>query len=67
MVNFDKAEIFRLQGYNIYNLSSEFYIDKCSSANINGNDIVLKDRIEDIYPNIISFCPNKCELKNVII
>ena len=67
LVNFEEAEIFNSQGYNIYNLSSEFYIDKCSGANINGNDIVIKDRIEDIYPDNISFCPNGCELKDVEI
>ena len=45
-----------MQGYDIYNLSSEFYIDKCAAANINGNDIVLKDRKENIYPSNVSFC-----------
>ena len=67
IVNYEEAEIFNSQGYDIYNLSSEFYTDKCSPANINGNDIVLKDRIEDIYPDNISFCSNGCELKNVEI
>ena len=67
LVNFKEAEIFNSQGYDIYNLSSEFYTDKCSSANINGNDIVLKDRREDIYPDNISFCSNGCELNNVEI
>ena len=67
MINYDKAEIFIKQGYNIYNLSSEFYTDKCTGAYINENDIVLKDRIEEIYPNNVSFCPNGCELNNVKI
>ena len=67
MANYDKAEIFHFQGYNIYNLSSEFYSDKCTGANINGNDVVLNDRKEHIYPNNASFCPNKCELNNVKI
>ena len=66
-VNYDEAVILNEQGYNIYNLSSEFYSDKCSGANINGNDITLKDRIEYIYPNNISFCSNKCDLKKVEI
>ena len=65
MVNYDKAEIFKFQGYNIYNLSSEFYTDKCSGAYINGNDIVLNERKEYIYPNNVSFCSNKCKLNNV--
>ena len=66
-INYDKAEIFNSQGYDIYNLSSGFYKDKCTTANINGNDIILKDRIEDIYPHNASFCSNGCELNNVEI
>ena len=66
-MNYEKAEIFYKQGYNIYNLSSEFYTDKCKSANINGNDIVIKDRIEEIYPYNVSFCSIGCELNNVEI
>ena len=67
LINYEKAEIFNSQGYDIYNLSSEFYKDKCTTANINGNDIVIKDRIEEIYPHNASFCSNGCELKNVEI
>ena len=67
LVNFEKAEIFNSQGYDIYNLSSEFYKDKCTTANINGNDIILEDRIEDIFPYNASFCSNGCELNNVVI
>ena len=62
-----EAQIFEEQGYNIYNLSSEFYTEKCSAAYINGNDITLSDRIIEIYPYNITFCPQKCELKNVEI
>ena len=67
LINYEEAKIFSMQGYNIYNLSSEFYTDKCSSANINGNDIVLNDRIEEIYPYNASFCPNGCGLDTVKI
>ena len=67
LINYEEAQIFSLQGYNIYNLSSEFYTDLCSSANINGNDIVLKDRIEDIFPKNVTFCSNGCELDKVEI
>ena len=62
IVNFNSAVIFNEQGYDIYNLSSDFYNDECSAANINGNDIIIKDRLSDIYPYNISFCPNGCEL-----
>ena len=62
LVNFEYAEIFEEQGYDIYNLTSDFYNDKCTSANIKGNDIIIKDRIKDIYPYNVSFCPNDCYL-----
>ena len=67
LVNYNEAEIFYIQGYNIYNLTSEFYTDKCTGASINGNDIAEKDRLEYIYPYNASFCPEKCELNNVKI
>jgi hypothetical protein len=67
MINYDKAKIFNMQGYNIYNLSSDFYTDICSGAYINENDIVIKDRIEYIYPKNVSFCSNGCELYKVEI
>ena len=66
-INYDEAEIFNRQGYNIYNISSEFYTDKCARANINGNDIVQKDRLEYIYPHNTSFCANGCQVNNVKI
>ena len=62
LINFEEAELFNSQGYNIYDLNSDFYTDKCTPANINGNDIPLDDRKSEIYPNNISFCPNGCEL-----
>ena len=62
LVNYNEAKIFEEQGYNIYDLSSEFYTDKCTAAYINGNDIIIKDRLEDIYPHNVSFCPNGCGL-----
>ena len=67
LVNFEKAEIFESQGYDIYNLSSNFYNDKCTPAYLNGNDIIIKDRIEEIYPFNISLCPNDCLLNTVEI
>ena len=36
-------------------------------AHINGNDIVIKDRLEDIYPHNVSFCSKGCELSNIDI
>ena len=38
-----------------------------SAASINGNDITLEDRVSDIYPGNVSFCPNGCELTSTDI
>ena len=67
LVNFNSAVIFYDQGYDIYNLSSEFYNDKCTPANINGNDIIIEDRKTDVYPYNVSFCPNGCAISNAEI
>ena len=67
LAHLNEAKIFNSQGYNIYNLSSEFYTEKCSPAYINGNDITIKDRLKDIYPQNITFCPKRCKLDSVEI
>jgi len=65
--NFDYAIIFAEQGYDIYDINSEFYNDICTSANISGNDIILKDRVNEIYPSNITLCKDNCEYKGVLI
>ena len=65
LANFDYAIIFYKDGYDIYNKSSNFYNDICTQADINENDIILKDRKEDIYPNNVTLCKGNCKYKNV--
>jgi hypothetical protein len=67
LANFDYAKYFEDQGYDIYNSSSQFYNDFCTSASTSGNDVVLKDRKEDIYPNNVTFCKEGCQYKSVNI
>ena len=62
-LNYDYAIYFAKQGYDIYNSSSSFYTDLCSPANLGKNDITLKDRQSEIYPNNIN--KNNCSYKNV--
>ena len=56
----EKARILYEQGYDIFNLSSNFYYDYCTSAYLNNSDLTLNIRKEDIYPDNISFCQNGC-------
>ena len=67
LANFDYAQIFDNQGYDIYNFSSEFYNDFCTPAYSGDNDIILVDRKKDIYPNNVTLCKNNCFYKSVDI
>ena len=55
IVNYNYSKYFSLQGYDIYNKSSDFYNDFCTSAYYQENDITIKDRKKYIYPNIVIF------------
>ena len=68
--NFTKAyynyfEYFYNQGYDIYDKNSNFYNDICLSVYLNNNDLTLKDRIIEIYPNEVNLCKNNCVTKEV--
>jgi hypothetical protein len=65
LANFDFAKEFSNNGYDIYNKSSDFYNDVCSPASTNNNDIVLKDRKKDVYPNNVTLCKNNCIYKEI--
>ena len=58
-------EYFENQGYDIYDKNSNFYSDKCLSVYLNNNDLTLKDRIIEIYPNEVNLCKTNCEYKGV--
>ena len=61
----DQALYFSELNYDIYNLSSEFYTDTCAPASLDGNDITLTDRKNDIYPSNISICNDSCDYSSV--
>ena len=65
--NFNYAEYFIEQGFDIYDKNSNFYYDYCLSAYYKENDIIIKDRRNEIYPNNISLCKANCEYQKVNI
>ena len=67
LANYEYAKYFTKQGYDIYDKKSNFYNDICSPAYLYENDIILKDRKLDIYPNNITLCKNNCEYKGINI
>ena len=67
LANFDYAQYFEDIGYDIYNSSSDFYHDFCTPASSGENDIILKDRQKDIFPNNVTLCKEGCQYKSVNI
>ena len=49
-------------GYDVLDDKSPIYNDKCIPLSDKGNDMILEDRINDIY-NSINPCLNNCEYK----
>ena len=62
---FNQAIIFAQQGFDIYDKNDKFYTNYCESANINNNDVILKDRIKDFYLGDFVICNNNCKYNNV--
>ena len=65
--NFNEAEYFSNEGYDIYDKNDDFYNDYCLSASINGSDITINDRKKEIYPNNVTLCRSNCEYIGVNI
>ena len=65
--NFKYAKIFKKDGYDIYKRNNKFYNDICSSASISDNNIILRDRLIDIYPHNITLCKGNCKYCDVEI
>ena len=64
---FDTYLYFVDQGYDIYEKYSDFYQDICAPAHLYDNDIILKDRKIDIYPNNVILCKENCYYAGIII
>ena len=63
LANFDYAQQFANSGYDIYDKNGNFYIDPCTAAFIHKDDIPLKDRKKDIYPNVTICKGSNCQYK----
>ena len=67
LAHFKYEENFMKEGYDIYDKKSDFYNDICSPAFIDDNDIIIKDRKNEIFPNNVTLCQNSCEYQGVSI
>ena len=67
LANYELAKEFSEKGYDIYDKTSEFYSDICIPVSIKNNDIIVKDRRLDIYPNNVTLCKENCIYKYINI
>ena len=59
---YNRAKQLKDQGYDIFNISDDFYNDICSTFNSeNDTDIILNDRRKDFYNPNITLCEDKCQ------
>ena len=65
LAQFHLVKQFAEQGYDIYDINSDFYNDYCAAASIDGNDITLDDRKKDIYPHNVTLCKSNCRYKGI--
>ena len=64
LVNFRMISDFSKKGVDILNSKDKFFNDICYPYSENNSDMILKDRISDIYQNY-SKCDNNCEYKKI--
>ena len=55
-------------GYDLFDINSPFYQDICTPyKSTNGTDIILSDRINDIYYNDETFCQSNCKFSDYLM
>ena len=55
-------EKLKESGYDMFNINDQFYQDKCTPFDSsNGTDILLTDRIDNIYNNDDTQCQSNCQ------
>ena len=57
---------FKKSGIDIFNIKDSFFNDICKPYSISKNDLVLEDRIKDIYQNY-SLCESECNYNELNI
>jgi len=64
LINFRLISHFSKLGVDILNSKEDFFNDICYPYSENNSDMILKDRISDIYQNY-SKCDENCEYKKI--
>ena len=66
MINMTKVEYYSEQGINVFDIKDDFFNDICYPYSEDDSDMILKDRVNDIYENY-SICENNCEFDSINI
>ena len=65
-LNLSSISYYSNLNIDILNIKDKFFNDICYSYSEGGSDIIIKDRINDIYQNY-SLCDSNCEYENMDI
>ena len=64
LIDKDKVKFYSDMNIDIFNHNDPFFKDICYSYSKDKKDMILKDRVKDIYQNY-SFCEDKCDYKKM--
>ena len=64
MINMTKVNYYSNLGIDILNIKDDFFNDICYPYSERDSDMILKDRVSDIYENY-SVCENNCEYNGI--
>ena len=64
MINKTKVTYYSELGIDVFNIKDDFFNDICYPYSENNSDMILKDRIFDIYQNY-SICEKNCEYNKI--
>ena len=65
-IDIEKISLFSNMDVDIFNIKDNFFNDICYPYSNNNSDMILKDRVSDIYQNF-SVCDNNCEYNRINI
>ena len=66
LINKTKAKYYSDLEIDVFNIEDDFFNDICYSYSEKESDIILKDRVSDIYQNF-SMCENNCKYDDINI
>ena len=64
LLNKTMIDYYSSLGIDIFDINDSFFNDLCYPFSIDNSDVILKDRVLDIYQNY-SLCDNGCEYDNI--